>query len=156
VGAAWSCGTRRSGAQQWRCLPCRWPCLQPGQGLAAAGTGSVADTAGLAAGDAGAGSGVARDGDRTAIARGSGDEAGAAPGVAAVLASSLRPAPGTVPGPPAARWPDVSSANATAAPISTSAVADAVMAARKLVSSSQELIESRSRARPAGRARPAR
>ena len=107
--------------------------------------------AGLAAGDAAAGSGVARDADGTAIARGCGDEAGAAPGGAAVPARSLRAAPGTVPGPPAVPWPDVSSANATAAPMSTSAVAEAVRAARKLVSSNQELMTSRSRARPAGR-----
>ena len=102
--------------------------------------------------DGGAGSGVARDADGTAIARGSGDEAGAALGVAAALAGSLRTAPGTTPGPPAAPWPGVSSANATAAPMSTSAVAEAVRAAWKLVSSSQELIASRSRARPARRA----
>jgi hypothetical protein len=112
----------------------------------------VADTAGLAAGDGGAGSGVARDADGTAVARGCSEEAGAVPGVAAVPARSLRTAPGAVPGPPAAPWPGVSSANAMAAPMSTSAVADAVRAARKLVSSSQELIASRSRARPAGRA----
>ena len=108
--------------------------------------------AGLAAGDAAAGSGVARDADGTAIARGRGDEAGAALGVAAVPASSLRIALGTVPGAPGAPWPGVSSANATAAPMSTSAVAEAVRAARKLVSSSQELIASRSRARSARRA----
>ena len=142
------------GAQQWRCLPCPcpWPGRQPGRGLADGGTGFVADTAGLAAGDGGAGSGVARDADGTAVARGSGDEAGAAPGVAVVPARSLRTAPGTVPGPPAAPWPGASSANATAAPMSTSAVAEAVRAARKLISSSLELMTSRSRARPAGRA----
>ena len=39
-----------------------------------------------------------------------------------------------------------------AAPMSTSAVAEAVRAARKLISSSLELMTSRSRARPAGRA----
>jgi hypothetical protein len=86
------------------------------------------------------------------IARGCGEDAGAAADVAGVLAGSLRAAPAAVPGPPAVPGPDTSSAVATAATMSRRAAVEAVRAVRKLVSSSQELMASRSRARPAGRA----
>jgi hypothetical protein len=145
-------GNAPLGAQQRRCLPCPCPCRQPGRDLVAGGKGLVTGTAGLAAGDGGAGSGVAGETDGTAIARDCGEEAGVASDVAGVPARSLRPAPGAVLGPPAVPWLGTSSANATAATMSTRAVAEAVRAVRKLVSSSQELMTFRSRARPAGRA----
>jgi hypothetical protein len=95
---------------------------------------------------------VAGETGGTAIARGCGEEAGATPDSAAVPGRSLRAAPGTVLEPPAVLWPGTSSANATAAPMTTRAVVKAVRPARKLVSSSQELTACRSRVGPAGRA----
>jgi hypothetical protein len=110
---------------------------------------------GLAAEDGGAGSGVAGDGDETAVARGRGEDAGAAVGGAAVRAGPLCAAPATVLRAPTVPGPDISSAVATAATMSSRAAAEAVRAVRKLVSSSQELMASRSLARSAGRACPA-
>jgi len=116
---------------------------QRGGKLVADGEGLVTDAVGLAAGDDAAGSGAAGDAEGTAIARGCGKAVGIA---ADVPAGSLGSAPATVP------WPDTSSAIAMAATVSRRAAAQAARAVRKLVSSSPELMASRSLARPAGRA----
>jgi hypothetical protein len=100
---------------------------------------------GLAAGDGAAGSGVAGDAEGTAIARGRGTVVGIAAAVPAVPSGSLGSASATVP------WPDTSSAIAMAATVRRRAAAQAARAVRKLVSSSPELMASRSLARPAGR-----
>jgi len=60
--------------------------------------------------------------------------------------------PPAVSWPPAVPWPDTSSAVATAATMSRTAAAQAIRPVRKLVSSSRELMASRSLARAAGRA----
>ena len=83
------------------------------------------------------------------MARGRGDAVGIA---ADVRAGELGAMPAAVPWPPAVPGPDTSSAVATAAAISRRAAAQAAMPARRLISSSQELIAVRSLARPAGRA----
>jgi len=97
---------------------------------AAGGEGFVTDAAGLAAEDGGAGSGVAGDGEGTAVARCCGEDAGAAVDGAAVLAGSLCAAPATVLRAPTVLGPDISSAAATAATMSSRAAAEAVTAVR--------------------------
>lgn len=119
---------------------------QRGGELVADGEGLVTDAVGLAAGDDAAGSGVAGDAEGTAIARGRGTVVGIAADVPAVPSGSLGSASATVP------WPDTSSAIAMAATVRRRAAAQAARAVRKLVSSSPELMASRSLARPAGRA----
>lgn len=132
-------------AQQCQCLEC--PCRQPGRDRAADGEELITACGELAAGDGGA-----ADAAGTAIARGRGHNAGAAADVDGVPARSPPTVPCPRPGPPALPWPDTSSPVTAAATISSRAAAAAARTARAPVSSRPELMASRSRARPAGRA----
>jgi hypothetical protein len=105
----------------------------------------------LTVGDA-AGSGDAGVAEWAAVARGCGEVVGTAADAPCVPTGSLDAASGTVPWLAVVPWPDISSAVATAATMRRKAVAEAARAVRKLVSSSRELMASRSLVRPAGRA----
>ena len=133
--------------------------------LAADGAESGTDAVGIAAGDdaagadaAGAdaaGAGVAGDADGTALVRDRGGCVGCVgvvPVVPGVPAGTPGATPTAAPWPAAAPWPDSSSATATAVTMTMRAAAQPARAVRKLVSSSRELMASRSLARPAGRA----
>jgi hypothetical protein len=94
------------------------------------------------------GPGATVDAEGTAIARGRGEAVCIAADVPAWKLGAMSAA---VPWPLAVSRPDTSNAVATAAVMRRTAAAQAAMPVRKLVSSSRELIASRSLARPAGR-----
>jgi len=125
-------------------------------GIAAGDDAAGNDVAGNdAAGDDAAGAGVAEDADGTAVGRDRGGCVGCVgvvPAVPAVPAGRPGATPAAAPWPPAVPWPDSSSATATAVTMTMRAAAQPARAVRKLVSSSRELMASRSLARPAGRA----
>jgi hypothetical protein len=96
-----------------------------------------------------AGSDAAGDAEGAAVACCCGEAAGIA---ADVPAGEVGVMSAAVPWLSAVPWPDTTSAVATAATMSRRAAAQPASAVRKLVSSSRELMASRSPARPAGRA----